>query len=579
MSNGCNQNPIGACSEAEGINTTANGTASHAEGVQTVANGGASHAEGNTTTAGGSASHTEGHLTQTTANTAHAEGTSTTASGVASHAEGYLTTASGLTSHAEGGRTLAGGTYSHAEGRETRAFGENSHAEGFQTTTGDPDSLSQGLNAHAEGEGNTATGRASHAEGGAVDLAGNPAPTLASGFSAHAEGVGTTASGFASHAEGGTFDITFLPGSRAIGDFSHAEGVRTTASGRASHAEGRDTHAFGENSHAEGDFTQANGTNSHAEGFNTRANGGNSHAEGAGTTASGDFSHAEGASTLASGRASHAEGQETSTAGFQNAHIMGRFGDAEEAHSWFIGNGTSNAARGLGAKWLASSGNMFVDGAFVPGGADYAEMFETIDGNSIDVGYFVTTEGDKIRKATREDMYVLGVTSATPGIIGDSREMRWKGKFVTDEWERIQHHEVTIPAEKDKEGNVIIPERKEMQPILNPEWDPQREYIPRKKRPEWVSVGMIGKVLVRDDSTCEVDGYCMPNDEGIATKSEQGYRVMKRTGEKQVLVLFNSTPVIKSSRIEELKELVKLKEQGYLTEEEFQIQKQKLLIL
>jgi hypothetical protein len=27
MANGCNQNPIGACSEAEGINTNANGTA------------------------------------------------------------------------------------------------------------------------------------------------------------------------------------------------------------------------------------------------------------------------------------------------------------------------------------------------------------------------------------------------------------------------------------------------------------------------------------------------------------------------------------------------------------------------
>ncbi|MGM0879377.1 MAG: peptidase G2 autoproteolytic cleavage domain-containing protein, partial [Bacillota bacterium] len=96
---------------------------------------------------------------------------------------------------------------------------------------------------------------------------------------------------------------------------------------------------------------------------------------------------------------------------------------------------------------------------FVPGGADYAEMFETTDGNPIDVGYFVTFNGDssRIRKATSQDTYIVGVTSATPGVIGNSGEMRWKDKFVTDEWGRIQSHEVIVPAVTDKEGNVIIP--------------------------------------------------------------------------------------------------------------------------
>lgn len=124
--------------------------------------------------------------------------------------------------------------------------------------------------------------------------------------------------------------------------------------------------------------------------------------EGLITQANGQASHAEGLSTTASGPASHAEGEGTTTAGFQNAHILGRFGDAEEPHSWFIGNGTSNVARGLGAKWLASDGEMYIDGAaYNTGGADYAEMFETVDGNMIDVGYFVTvSEKDQIRIAT-----------------------------------------------------------------------------------------------------------------------------------------------------------------------------------
>jgi hypothetical protein len=217
---------------------------------------------------------------------------------------------------------------------------------------------------------------------------------------------------------------------------------------------------------------------------------------------------------------------------------MGQNGSTEEPFSWFIANGTSSTL-GLGAKWLASSGNMFVDEAFVPGGADYAEMFETVDGNPIDVGYFVAINGasGKIRKATSHDTYILGVTSATPSIIGDSGEMSWKEKFVTDKWGRVQHHEVKVPAQTDKEGRIIIPERKEIQPILNPNWDPEREYVSRLKRSEWVAIGLLGKILVRDDGTCGSGSYCKSNDEGIATKPRKGYLVLKRTDTDQVLIL------------------------------------------
>ncbi|SDJ20335.1 hypothetical protein SAMN05216352_1331, partial [Alteribacillus bidgolensis] len=82
----------------------------------------------------------------------------------------------------------------------------------------------------------------------------------------------------------------------------------------------------------------------------------------------------------------------------------------------------------------------------------------------------------------------------------------------------------------------------------------------------------------RDDGTCEEQGYCWPNDNGIATKAEKGYFVLKRTGENQVLVLLNSQPSTNVlDPIVKLEKLANLKEQGYLTEKEFQIQKQKLL--
>ncbi|MGM0875238.1 MAG: hypothetical protein ACQEWV_10605, partial [Bacillota bacterium] len=63
--------------------------------------------------------------------------------------------------------------------------------------------------------------------------------------------------------------------------------------------------------------------------------------------------------------------------------------------------------------------------------------------------------------------------------------------------------------------------------------------------------------------------YCKPNNEGIATVSDTGYRVMERTGPNQVLVLLNSVPANQSNRVEELKELAKLKEQVTLLMKNF----------
>jgi hypothetical protein len=62
--------------------------------------------------------------------------------------------------------------------------------------------------------------------------------------------------------------------------------------------------------------------------------------------------------------------------------------------------------------------------------------------------------------------------------------------------------------------------------------------VTRLQRREWIAVGLLGKLLVRDDGSCWVNGYCRPNDDAIATASSCGYRVMERTGPNQVLVMF-----------------------------------------
>ena len=307
--------------------------------------------------------------------------------------------------------------------------------------------------------------------------------------------------------------------------YAHAEGLHSHAEGAASHAEGLLTHAKGPFSHAEGSKTEATGHSSHSEGSETTAGGSYSHAEGKHTIALGEAAHAEGTATIANGFSSHAEGNHTSTAHFAGSHIMGRFGTAEESYSWFIANGTNETDHNIGAKWLAHNGEMYIDGAsYNASGTDFAQMFEAVDNTLIDVGYFVTfSSEEKIRIATSNDSFILGISSATPALIGNSGALSWQKRYKTDSFGKRQY---------------VRTESQDIQPLLNTEWDPACKYIARKDRNEWLPVGLIGQMLVRDDGTCETHGYCRPNNDGIATKSESGFFVIKRTGDNQILILF-----------------------------------------
>lgn len=474
MTNGLNQNGHG--SVAEGINTVAGGVA------------------------------------------AHAEGSGASASGNAAHAEGYMTEAIGIASHAEGSTTKASGNMSHVEGYATDALGETSHAEGSNTKA-------EGISSHAEGHSTLAQGISSHAEGSG---------TTASNSHAHAEGTGTTASGESAHAEG--------VGTVALAEAAHAEGAQAVAEGYASHAEGSGSRAGAFATHAEGNTTKAMAFASHAEGNTTEATAFAAHAEGNSTEASAFASHAEGAGTSAGGIAAHSEGIGTSALRQDGVHIIGKFGQADSGiegqYSWYLANGTDEKHPGLAAKVIGAFGNAYVSGYLAAGGASYAECFETKDGSPIEVGYFVTTEGDRVRKANGKDSYVIGVTTAPSGFVGDSRELHWADKYTVDEWGRVQVQEVEIPPYKDEEGKVIISKRTELQPVLNPAWDPDIPYVSRLKRDEWVVVGLLGKLLVRDDGSCQVNGYCQPGENGIATKAKEGYRVLKRVAPERILILF-----------------------------------------
>ena len=185
-----------------------------------------------------------------------------------------------------------------------------------------------------------------------------------------------------------------------------------------------------------------------------------------------------------------------------------------------IGNGTSSARANCFR--VDYAGNVYGLSSFKGTGADYAEYFEWLDGNTDSIdrrGMFVTLDGEKIRIANDTDDYILGVVSALPSICGDTQSEVWQGMYL-----------------KDVYGAYLIDDDGNM--ILNPEYDDKNEYISREHRKEWSAVGMLGKLVVRDDGTCQVNEYCEVSKNGVATSSETGYRVLSRIDETHVKILF-----------------------------------------
>ena len=240
---------------------------------------------------------------------------------------------------------------------------------------------------------------------------------------------------------------------------------------------------------------------------------------------------------------------------------MGRYNTSASSESstsytvtnraFIIGNGDSNSSRG-DAFYVLFNGETHSDGAYSNNGADYAEMFEWEDGNASKedrVGYFVTLQNDKIKVADSRSSYILGIVSSTPMVIGDN-PLRWYGKYLNDEWgrpiyETIEYEE-EVPLEPTDDGYDASAEEPQTKKVkrsayvrkINPDWKNEDEYILRTKRDEWACIGLLGKLLVRQDGTLVQGGFCKVGDGGIATMSDNGYYVMKVNSDTQALILF-----------------------------------------
>lgn len=502
---------------------------------------------------------------------ATAEGWSGKATGSYSHAEGTNCTSNGPGSHAEGADAYADGSYSHAEGAESITASWASHAEN--------DTAFAGFCSHAEGIRCVSSGlvyKVSDTDNSTqtVTLDGNgcspDAPDSYNGIKQDSRVaiIGT----YPEHI--GIYNVSSVDGNAvtlgtciryggslaefdpSINDWvymidmnyysalaryaNHAEGAYTVSCGKASHAEGKTTLSSGHASHAEGGDSVASGNWSHSEGYQSNATGRAAHAEG-GTNASGQFSHSEGWNTTASNFASHSGGH------YSRAMTNGGTSSNKTGDAFVIGNGTGTSALSNAFR-VNYAGSVYGLSAFNSTGADYAEYFEWEDQNpdrEDRAGYFVTMSLNKIRIADENDDYVLGIVSGLPALIGNSDEdyaHRWEkddfGRFKTREViTEVTREEPELDDDGKPTGKMTdVPTGETivgMDYVPNPGYDPDREYVERKDRPEWSAVGMLGVLSVRDDGTCIPDSYCKPTAGGIATAADKEYdiRVNQGTGE------------------------------------------------
>lgn len=170
-----------------------------------------------------------------------------------------------------------------------------------------------------------------------------------------------------------------------------------------------------------------------------------------------------------------------------------------------------------------ASGNGRFDGGADISAADYAEYFEWADGNPNNEdrrGHSVVlTDDGKIRIATADDDAAdfIGIVSVEAAVVGDSAWAAWTGKWERDRFGQVvmedydllcwgaydedsgtyktqTTREAMIAAGREDEipddAVVVTKQRKKR----SADYDPNREYIPRKDRPEWQAIGLMGKL-------------------------------------------------------------------------------------
>ena len=119
---------------------------------------------------------------------------------------------------------------------------------------------------------------------------------------------------------------------------------------------------------------------------------------------------------------------------------------------------------------------------------DYAEYFESTDGKAIPLGTTVILENGKVR-ASKEGESPFGVVSST--LANGSAWNRWYYKYLRDDYNAyVWEDDPDVDRDALEEGDDG------KRRVINPDYDESLEYIPRDKRDEWNSIGLLGQVPI-----------------------------------------------------------------------------------
>lgn len=354
--------------------------------------------------------------------------------------------------------------------------------------------------------------------------------------------------------ENPTFTDSISMGRKAdsrIGKNSTALGIDVTASNEGSYGEGKNNISNGIFSHVGGENSAAWQHCGFAHGYGCISDAPGAISLGVFNNGKGEASHVDGYDNIAGSAYQHVHGKwNMEDNGNKYAHQIG--GGYQRTFPRYNNEGNiewiTETVRGDIYR-LDWNGNAWYKGSVTSNGADYAEFFEWEDGNPNDedrVGLLVTLDGEKIRLANDGDE-ILGIISGTAAVLGDNYECEWNGKYLTDDFGMVIYDKVEefvdVITGIDEETNEPITEKKSVgifkHPRINPDYDPEQAYINRAERPEWDTVGMLGKLYLRDDGTCAENGYVTVGENGIGTASREktNMRVLSRASEKVIRVL------------------------------------------
>ncbi len=243
----------------------------------------------------------------------------------------------------------------------------------------------------------------------------------------------------------------------------------------------------------------------------------------------------------------------TCTASHAFSIAIGKQAISNGTYQMVFANGTGGNSIRL--KFLDGSGSF--EGGTNLGPADYAEYFEWEDqnpNNEIRYGYAVSlVEEGKVKIGGKNP---IGIISSTPAIVGDSAELSWNEKYVTNEWGIKEYEKFktfyskelkfkvfidsdinayqdliggNIQRNSKKLENINIPDGQQFEiislPKLNPAYSGSEGYVPRSERKEWAPVGLLGKLRVRTKQQI-IGKYVDFNEDGFAINGSK-YPVLK----------------------------------------------------